>query len=117
MQGQCPVGRYNHTITPVGSKLFLFGGQVDKRYLNDLWSFDSDSREHWPTSVCEHMYNDSDLLSVGLTPSWLLHELPLGSEIPPARVGHVSVSYGDKLFMFVPPSSSRQSDYTKDSFA
>jgi hypothetical protein len=45
VQGQCPVGRYGHTITAVGSKLFLFGGQVDALYMNDLWSFDFDSRE------------------------------------------------------------------------
>jgi hypothetical protein len=33
-------GRHNHTMTLVGSKLFVFGGRIAKRRFNDIWAFD-----------------------------------------------------------------------------
>jgi hypothetical protein len=35
-----PGGRYYHTMTLVGSKLFIFGGLSPKGYLNDIWALD-----------------------------------------------------------------------------
>jgi Kelch motif len=35
-----PCGRYYHTMTLVGSKLFVFGGWSGTRCLNDIWALD-----------------------------------------------------------------------------
>ena len=40
-----PAGRFGHALTMVGSKLFVFGGQIGKKkLLNDMWAIDLNSR-------------------------------------------------------------------------
>jgi hypothetical protein len=45
VHGPGPLGRYGHAVTMASSKFILFGGQVDGEFLNDVWSFDLNSRK------------------------------------------------------------------------
>ena len=40
VNGPGPGGRHYHTMTLVGSKLFVFGGRTAKRSFNDIWALD-----------------------------------------------------------------------------
>ena len=47
VNGPRPAGRVGHAVTMVGSKLFVFGGdigEVYEEYSNDTWAFDWNSR-------------------------------------------------------------------------
>ncbi|KZV74942.1 hypothetical protein PENSPDRAFT_625398 [Peniophora sp. CONT] len=78
--GPGPAGRYGHTVTMVGSKFFVFGGQVDGEFLNDLWAFDLNSLKGQP--VWEH------------------YEPVAGSPKPARRTGHVCVTHQDRILIF-----------------
>jgi len=41
MIGNLPGGRYGHTLTMVGTKIYIFGGRNEEKYLNDLIIFDA----------------------------------------------------------------------------
>lgn len=43
--GAAPRGRYGHAACMVGTSFFVFGGQVDGEFMNDLWCFDMNTRE------------------------------------------------------------------------
>ncbi|BFZ64595.1 Negative regulator of mitotic exit [Saitoella coloradoensis] len=75
-----PAGRYGHTLSLLGSRLYVFGGQVDGYFFNDLVSFDLNEL-NTPKS------------------RWELAPTAPGTAIPPARTNHSSVVHNDKLYI------------------
>lgn len=57
-EGAKPLGRYGHAVAMIGTRFYVFGGQVDGEFLNDLWSFDLNSCE-----LKEFVFDLSKLLS------------------------------------------------------
>ncbi|KAJ5130558.1 uncharacterized protein N7515_006597 [Penicillium bovifimosum] len=85
--GSRPSGRYGHTLNILGSKLYVFGGQVEGFFFNDLIAFDLNQLQS-PANKWEVLIANS-------------HEGgPPPGQIPPARTNHTIVSYNDKLFLF-----------------
>ena len=44
INGPGPGRRCYHTTTVVGSKLFVFGGEIVSKVVNDMWALDLNSR-------------------------------------------------------------------------
>ena len=44
VNGPGPNGHHYHTITVVGSKLFVFGGRIGGKTVNDMWTLDLNRR-------------------------------------------------------------------------
>jgi hypothetical protein len=84
----------------IGSKLFVFGGYSPARHYNDndIWALDLNyctfsSRLREPFLP--------DFSTVGSNPFWESYELAPGNEKPLLRAGHVSVTSGNRIIMFV----------------
>ncbi|KAI0000542.1 galactose oxidase [Russula vinacea] len=80
VNGPGPVGRFGHTMTMVGSKLFVFGGKTDEKCLNDMWAL--------------------NLNTLNSKLGWDSYEPPSGDEKPPPRSQHVAVSTSDRIILF-----------------
>jgi hypothetical protein len=96
--GSRPVGRYGHVMAMVGSKIFVFGGQINGEFLNDMWAFDLNSRTL--LHCCSKSFN-TIFSAVKSKPVWESYEPAPGNEKPPQRTGPASVTYGDHIIMFV----------------
>ncbi|KAI1436396.1 hypothetical protein GGR50DRAFT_231951 [Xylaria sp. CBS 124048] len=85
--GPRPSGRYGHSLNIVGSKIYIFGGQVEGYFMNDLSAFDLNqlqmSNNRW-----EMLLDNSEN---GVT--------PIG-KMPPARTNHSMITYNDKMYLF-----------------
>lgn len=77
--GQRPSGRYGHTVSTIGSVLYVFGGQLDDYFFDDL--------------VC---YDLTTLQSS--SSQW--NFIQPNSRSPPPRTNHTTITYQDKLYLF-----------------
>lgn len=84
--GPRPAGRYGHTLNILGSRIYVFGGQVEGYFFNDLLAFDlnalQNSNSRWEMLI----QNSAD----GGPPE---------GQVPPARTNHTVVSLNDKLYL------------------
>ncbi|KAH8590221.1 hypothetical protein B0O99DRAFT_691663 [Bisporella sp. PMI_857] len=85
--GPRPSGRYGHSLNILGSKIYVFGGQVEGYFMNDLVAFDLNQLQV-PTNRWEMLIRNSD--DGGPSPG----------EVPPARTNHSVVTYNEKLYLF-----------------
>lgn len=85
--GPRPSGRYGHSLNILGSKIYVFGGQVEGYFMNDLVAFDLNQLQN-PTNRWEMLIQNSD------------EGGPPQGQIPPARTNHSIVTFNDKLYLF-----------------
>ncbi|CAO2657683.1 Nn.00g038090.m01.CDS01 [Neocucurbitaria sp. VM-36] len=86
-QGPRPTGRYGHTLNILGSKIYIFGGQVEGFFFNDLVAFDLNSLQSSASRWEVLLPNSKEQTS------------PQGRS-PPARTNHSVVTWNDKLYLF-----------------
>lgn len=96
-----------------GTKFYIYGGQVDGEFLDDLWCFDLSSRTlpFISTSIflrCfEHIAFPKTFTDVCVVtvkdgrPRWENLSSPPNTKAPARRTGHVMVTYADKLYLCV----------------
>src|ERR1700712_6000221 len=86
--GPRPSGRYGHSLNILGSKIYVFGGQVEGYFMNDLVAFDLNQLQV-PSNRWEMLIRNSE------------EGGPPQGQIPPARTNHSVVTYNDKLYLYV----------------
>jgi hypothetical protein len=84
--GTRPSGRYGHSLNILGSKIFIFGGQVEGYFMNDLAAFDLNQLQ-MPSNRWEMLIPNSDSAAA------------LPGPIPQARTNHTVITYNDKMYL------------------
>ncbi|KAF9177514.1 Negative regulator of mitotic exit [Haplosporangium sp. Z 767] len=77
--GHLPAPRHSHAACVIGTTMYIFGGQFNGYYLNDIAAF-----------------NMKTLNTAN--PKW--ERLEPTSELPPARAGHCAASHDGKIYIF-----------------
>ncbi|KAI1105965.1 hypothetical protein F4804DRAFT_80285 [Jackrogersella minutella] len=85
--GPRPSGRYGHSLVIIGSKIYIFGGQVEGYFMNDLAAFDLNQLQ-MPNNRWEILSENADTTGA------------LQGKVPPARTNHSMVTFNDKMYLF-----------------
>ncbi|KAB5559957.1 hypothetical protein GE09DRAFT_1172786 [Coniochaeta sp. 2T2.1] len=85
--GPRPSGRYGHSLNILGSKIYIFGGQVEGYFMNDLSAFDLNQLQ-MPNNKWDLLIANSD------------GAVQLQGKIPQARTNHSVITYNDKMYLF-----------------
>ena len=97
ISGPSPAGRYGHAVAMVGTRFYVFGGQVDGEFHNDLWAFDLNTCE--PVAL-KYLGLYLSLYTVRTRACWELIR-PSSNEGPARRTGHTCITYGDRILVYV----------------
>lgn len=84
--GARPPGRYGHSLNILGSKIYIFGGQVEGFFFNDLVAFD--------LNALQQASNRWEILIQNTIDGGPPH-----GQIPPARTNHSIVTWNDRLYL------------------
>ena len=79
--GSRPSGRYGHSLNILGSKIYIFGGQVDGYFMNDLSAFDLNQLQS-PNNKWE-----------------ILIQSDTSANFPAARTNHSMITFNDKMYL------------------
>ncbi|KAI1077010.1 hypothetical protein F5B20DRAFT_302405 [Whalleya microplaca] len=85
--GPRPSGRYGHSLNIIGSKIYIFGGQVEGYFMNDLAAFDLNQLQ-MPNNRWEILFENTESAGV------------LQGKAPPPRTNHTIITYNDKMYLF-----------------
>ncbi|KAF9341877.1 Negative regulator of mitotic exit [Linnemannia elongata] len=78
LQGPLPTPRHSHSGCSVGTTMYIFGGQLDNFYLDDIAAF--------------------DMKTITQNPRW--EKLEPQTESPPGRSGHCAGVHDGKIYIF-----------------
>jgi hypothetical protein len=84
--GPRPSGRYGHSLNILGSKIYVFGGQVEGFFMNDLVAFDLNQLQV-PSNRWEMLIRNSSEVEKSQ------------HNVPAPRTNHSMVTFDEKLYL------------------